>query len=476
MKQNLLCVLAVFLITDTQLRRDCLALETISSVWNVVDVGEGMKPAMDIDAADNIHLMAFTPTSGNVLYDSAPSIAGPWNLQSVASGGFYAPGGLVVDSNGTSHMAWHNHGFDGGSPNHLTVSSTGTVDDFPIVAPGHDGWDNALAVDSAGVVHQSSINPSAFGAADGLEYGKFNGSDWPGYGSIVGTGQVMYGFATALDTDSNNFAHMVYSQATAFTGIGDLNYVQDSAGGFSITTIVDDGISRFASIAIDSQDRPHVAWLEVDQVDTSTGSVMYGVLENNSWTIDTVDASIANLNIASGRKQVSLVLDGNDQPHFAYGEQRSINYATKATSVWSSTTLASSDENLYNGLVILRLNSLEQPTIAFFNASNLVRLAKVTGLLGDMNQDGNVTVADSPLFVEALVDPVAYVARGFPFPADEVGDVNEDGRFDLGDLSAFSALTFSGSASASTVPEPSTVSLGVLFLLMGIAIRQRRRV
>ncbi len=442
----LVILLVVVSVAGSSLHRDCLAVETISSVWEVVDVGAGMKPALDIDDSDNIHVMAFTSSSSDVLYDSASSINGPWNLQSVASGNFYAPGDLVVDPNGTAHMAFHNH-VDGGNPNHVTVSSTGTVGDLPIVSPGHNGWDNALAVDSTGVVHQSSINPYGFGAADGLEYGKFNGSDWPGYASIVGTGQVMYGFNTGLDTDSSNYAHMVYSRATAATGIGDLNYVQDTAGGFLISTIVDNGISRFASLVVDTQDRPHVAWLEVevDPNDTATGSVMYGLLDGGSWVFETVDPSIANLNIASGRKQVSLVLDDNDQPRVAYGEQRSINYATKTGGVWNSMTLASSDTDLYNGLVILRLNSLEQPTIAFFNASNLVRLATID-LPGDFDGDGDVDGHDL----------LKWQRGESPLPLSQS---------DLDDWQTNYGTTIPLSATTTAVPEPSTAIAALLAML-----------
>ena len=391
MKRTFCYLLVILSFWGAQASRNCLAVETISSLWQVVDVGAGMKPAFDIDDSGNIHVMAFTPSSGDVLYDKATSINGPWNLQSVSSGSFYAPGDLVVDPNGTAHMAWHNHGFDGGSPQHMTVSSSGMVTSFPITAPGHNGWDNTLAIDSAGLVHQSSINPFGFGAPDGLEYGTFNDPNWAGYGSIVGTGQVMYGFNTALDTDSNNYAHMAYSQATDWTSVGDLNYVVDSASGFSISTIVDDGISRFASLAVDDLDRPHMAWLEVDPNNVTVGSVKYAFLDGGSWIAETVDASVANLDISSsgGRKQVSLVLDDDDQPHVAYGEQRSVNYATKSGGVWNSAMVATSDTDLYNGLVILRLNSLEQPTIAFFNSSNLVRLATI-GLPGDFDGDEDV--------------------------------------------------------------------------------------
>ena len=86
---------------------------------------------------------------------------------------------------------------------------------------------------------------------------------------------------------------------------------------------------------------------------------------------------------------------------------------------------------------------------------------------GDMNQDGNLTVADSPLFIEALVDPAAYAAHGFPFPADDVGDIDGSGTFDTGDTGAFSML-LGGPASANAVPEPSAFILALL-ALAGVA-------
>ena len=43
----------------------------------------------------------------------------------------------------------------------------------------------------------------------------------------------------------------------------------------------------------------------------------------------------------------------------------------------------------------------------------------------------------------------------------DVGDVNQDNTFDLGDLSAFSAL-LGGPATATAVPEPSALVLTML--------------
>ena len=88
-------------------------------------------------------------------------------------------------------------------------------------------------------------------------------------------------------------------------------------------------------------------------------------------------------------------------------------------------------------------------------------------VLGDMNQDGNLTAADSPLFVEALVDPTAYTAHGYSFSADEVGDVNQYGTLDLGDIQPFVDL-FAVPANSNAVPEPSAFLLALL-ALAGVA-------
>ena len=98
-------------------------------------------------------------------------------------------------------------------------------------------------------------------------------------------------------------------------------------------------------------------------------------------------------------------------------------------------------------------------------------------LLGDMDGDHDVTAADVPLFVQALVDRSGYNAiaittpTGFLVDADLSGDVNQDGTFDTGDTAAFSAL-LGGPASAASVPEPGAWLLA-LFALAGVAGRRR---
>ena len=109
-----------------------------------------------------------------------------------------------------------------------------------------------------------------------------------------------------------------------------------------------------------------------------------------------------------------------------------------------------------------------------YNATTLS--LQVLALLGDMNADDNLTAADVPLFIQALVNPSSYAAAFPLLDATIIGDMNQNGTFDFGDIAGFNALfTGPASASASAVPEPSTLSLAVV-LLLGITIRRRRRV
>ena len=103
-------------------------------------------------------------------------------------------------------------------------------------------------------------------------------------------------------------------------------------------------------------------------------------------------------------------------------------------------------------------------------------------IAGDMDGDGDVDTDDVPLFVQALVDRAAYDLNefintaGFLVDADSVGDVDGSGTFDLGDLSAFSAIfTPPASASSSSVPEPASSGLLIVALGTLVLVGYRRK-
>ena len=120
-----------------------------------------------------------------------------------------------------------------------------------------------------------------------------------------------------------------------------------------------------------------------------------------------------------------------------------------------------------------------------FNLTGLGDLNSVVEYFvpGDMDGDGDVDADDTPLFVQALVSRSAYQAHGFTNSSgflvdpDVVGDVNEDGTFDTGDISAFNALLSGAGADVSVpVPEPASATLfGTACSALALAAGWRRR-
>jgi len=93
--------------------------------------------------------------------------------------------------------------------------------------------------------------------------------------------------------------------------------------------------------------------------------------------------------------------------------------------------------------------------------------------LGDMNGDGNVSAADVPLLIMALVHRSEYEALYPWIDADVLGDVDESGTFDLGDLEPFSMLVSAGQVAA-VVPEPSAPMLALLGALVTMPLLRQR--
>jgi hypothetical protein len=504
---------------------DSSSCQVLDPDWRIKDVGFATKPSFDFDAQGRVHVMGMTEAfNGVVWYDVADSIDGPWDPQTLQSGYFYGPGDLRVDSAGNAHIAYHDH--DRADARHVVVEGDGTVIPFTISSPSHDGWDNALAFDSQGQLHQSSVDPSSFGAVNSLQYSQFDGAEWQ-METIAGSGSFMYGFNTSLALDSSDQPHIVYTGATGWTAPGDLKYAHRTGEGWQISSIVSDGIrGRFPSLAIDAQDRAHVGWLDIDENDHARGFVRYGMMENGIWSVETVDTlENIELGFSGGRKQVSLALDDAGDVHLAYGDKRVVKYAQRADSTWQSTTVVQTSEDFYNGLVVLRLNPMdESPAITFWQPNPIVTgvvwlaaldvpgakpgdfdedgeltAADINDLfaavrdestdgLYDVDGDGAVTAADSEYWIEQLaathagdanldqaVDATDFDAWHANVFVDgtgwELGDFNGDGLTDVSDFNLWSQNR-SAAGAAEPVPEPAAILL-VVWLGLGVLIRRR---
>ncbi len=105
-------------------------------------------------------------------------------------------------------------------------------------------------------------------------------------------------------------------------------------------------------------------------------------------------------------------------------------------------------------------------------------------LPGDINRDGQVTVADIRALMVALSDLNVYQAANPDLKNDpqlllQVADLNGDGSIDNADLQALITLVANNEASGgggqlTAVPEPSTLILSVTGLSF-LALGHRRR-
>lgn len=443
--------------------------ETTAPAWQVETIGFGTKPSFDFDSQDRIHFMGMIEDFGGpISYASADTIDGPWSLETVKTGYFYGPGDLRVDPNDDNivHLAWHNHDLQ--NAEHFRIHSSGATFSVPLDTPGnHDGWDNVLSFDREGTLYQASIDPSGFGAENSLTFSVFDGSTWDNQ-IVPETNGVMYGFNTALDFESDGTPHIAFTRANGWTTIGDVWHAYFEGNEWqleSVTPELTGPNGRFPSLAVDNQDRVHMAWVDLDINNPTFGTVKYGVRESGSWTIENIgELEHIEMGFNGARKLVSLALDDNGVPQIAFGDRRVVQHAQlDATGDWNTTTVVESDIDLYNGMVVMRLDSNDNPAIAFWQPVpdfvGLVRLAALSpSLVGDfdsngqldaddldqlflairnndtdttfdVDENGTVDIADGQFWVEQLADT-------------KLGDANLDRRVDAEDLSIWEANHF----------------------------------
>ncbi|MDB5324322.1 MAG: exported protein of unknown function [Phycisphaerales bacterium] len=131
--------------------------------------------------------------------------------------------------------------------------------------------------------------------------------------------------------DKNNNLDMVWYDSAN----GVLKYAQrDSAKVWGTTQIIDNGVQvgNFASMTLDSQGRPGVAYYDANQAD-----LKYAHFNGSSWDVQTVEST------KTTGYYPSLKYDNSDNPVIAYYYKTSgdLKLATGSSSGWSFTTVDS---------------------------------------------------------------------------------------------------------------------------------------
>src|SRR3989304_2670602 len=152
--------------------------------------------------------------------------------------------------------------------------------------------------------------PLLAGAGAGT-HSVYQPAEWPsavrdGTGGTTEVVASQTGSPPSLKFDSLGRPHIaVY----ALGGSGSLGYGKKVSGTWSLE-VVDTGFvcGRFASLVLDSQDRPRIAYNCID--DARMEWLRYAAWNGFRWNIETLDRG--------GMPGTSLALEGADRPHIAY--------------------------------------------------------------------------------------------------------------------------------------------------------------
>ena len=222
---------------------------------------------------------------------------------------------------------------------------------------GEVGKYTSIAVDSNDNPHISYWDYTN----EDLKYARWTGSNWS-IETVDSADEV--GLFTSIALDNNNLPHISYFDVTN----NDLKYARWTGSKWVFETVDTDGL--YSSLALDSADFTHIGYRTGDYI-------KYARWTGSNWSIETVDYGGAFVGDAS------LALDNDDNPHMAYMAypSKDLKYARWTGSVWSIET---ADSNIsFPDRLSIGLDSNGKPHISYVSSpdQNLKYAKKAGGIV-----------------------------------------------------------------------------------------------
>ncbi|MDP6214854.1 MAG: hypothetical protein QGI41_07945, partial [Acidimicrobiales bacterium] len=265
-----------------------------------------------------------------------------WQIEEVDDSGTtgrYAS--IAVDSDGRPHIAYvHDTSLDEVRYAH----HNGTGWSIETIDTPYYAYDTSIALDSSGNAHISYAVYNSSGSSYNLRYSYHNGTEWAyedikDYRSIYWNSFSLTGYSSQIKLNSTDAPHIVF-----FDDYYDDVYISIRMDGTWSSTSVDGngglyttGGEKGTSLAIDSEDGLHVAFYDRGGRDLEYA---YRALGDSSWTKTTVHNQGNNYVGTS----LSIALDSNDRPHIAYRDESGddLEYAWHDGSSWFVKSLDTS--------------------------------------------------------------------------------------------------------------------------------------
>ncbi len=193
-----------------------------------------------------------------------------------------------------------------------------------------------------------------------LKYARWDGTSWL-IEAVDTAGWV--GYVTSLTLDSQDRPHISYYGYLFAGNAGDLKYAYHDGVSWQIQFVDTlNGAGEWSSIALDSQDRPHIAYLSW----SPKTDLKYAWWNGTSWEIVWVDT------VGAKGLFPSIALDSQDRPHIAYydsidGTNDTLRHAWRNGVSWQIEPVTKVSINGWNNGTdrSLRVGSDDCPRIAY---------------------------------------------------------------------------------------------------------------
>ena len=287
---------------------------------------------------------SFNLTNNNVMSPNAiPTNSGgpiPSRIIDVGSVGSYTTWGIsndtsiAMDSNGYMHISYRD------STNKTLLYATdksGSWVTTTVDSEYGSGDQSSIGLDSNNNVHIIHFESDEFR----LRYTTNMSGSWVS-SRIVATTSVLIGFSPSIALDSDDNIHLSYMQAESAYRI---KYATNSSGSWVDTTVsptttdcslVSPSICHLApnafytttSIALDSNDKPHISYTCAGTV--SNADLCFTTNASGSWSYQTLDSS-GNTGFDN-----SVSIDSDNYLHISYYDatNENLRYATNKSGSW----------------------------------------------------------------------------------------------------------------------------------------------